>query len=243
MNYELKNINIKEKILVQTLEKIREYLLDKTHLPVQPGLMEGKMGVALFFFHYANYKNEVAYHDYAIDLIDEIQEQIFRNTPLNYTSGLTGIGSCIAYLIRQGLIDGDSDEILSDFDDNFNRHLTDRILYLSFDNITDIGTYLRFRYNGNNLTEKCCNMINRLIYILNLHMNINPKYSEKVVKWLIAFSEIYPSAQINEQLKKQLLAFDLKNFSKSYSEISLPFHGLRILSELDNHHSSWLALL
>jgi hypothetical protein len=74
------------------------------------------MGVILFFAHYARYRGESLYDEFAGELLDEIQEEIHADTPVNFESGLCGMGWGIEYLLQNGFMEGDSDEILSEID-------------------------------------------------------------------------------------------------------------------------------
>ena len=69
-----------------------------------PGLVHGKMGIAIFFFHYAQYTKNMLFADYALDLIGEIQNQIHVNSPADYEKGIAGIGIGIDYLIRNNFL-------------------------------------------------------------------------------------------------------------------------------------------
>ena len=40
-----------------------------------PGWVHGKMGISIFFFHYAHYTGNMLFADYAIDLIEEMKNQ------------------------------------------------------------------------------------------------------------------------------------------------------------------------
>lgn len=80
------------------------------------GLGNGKMGIAIFFFHYSRYTHSKQYEEYAEELIDEIFEELNLSIPLNFETGLTGIGWGIEYLSVNGFIEGDTDEILDEID-------------------------------------------------------------------------------------------------------------------------------
>lgn len=56
------------------------------------GLMHGKMGIAIYFFHLARETENQIYEDYAGELIDEIYEEISLTTPCDFENGLAGIG-------------------------------------------------------------------------------------------------------------------------------------------------------
>ena len=74
------------------------------------GLFHGKMGVVLFFAHYARYTDSAIYDDFAGELLEEICENIPETLPINLETGLCGIGWGIEYLIQNGFMEGDSNE-------------------------------------------------------------------------------------------------------------------------------------
>jgi hypothetical protein len=101
--------------LEKHLSQIAELLLLNGTLTVCPGLMRGKMGIAIFFFHYARYTDNPLFMDYAMDVIGEMQNQIHANSPADYEKGIAGIGVGIDYLIRNDFLDSE-DDIFEDFD-------------------------------------------------------------------------------------------------------------------------------
>ena len=62
------------------LRQIAEMLLLNGTLVDCPSLIHGKMGIAIFFFHYAQYTGNALFVDYAFDLIIEMQSQIHANS-------------------------------------------------------------------------------------------------------------------------------------------------------------------
>ena len=229
--------------LVNDLMQIKDLLMEKDNLPLSPGLIDGKMGVVVFFFHYSEYVKEDKYKDYAINLIEDLQSQIHSSTPINYASGLTGIGTAIEYLSQQCMIDVDTDELLFDFDKTFKSLLKERVLYLSVKDVIDIGKYFQFRFSNKEVTPKVKKVMEQLTNVLNLHMAVHPKYSSRAIGWLSAFSEKYQS---------DLLAILLEKLSDaSLEELSdndlcmqqSVFAGLEILSQLDDRHLSWKEIL
>jgi hypothetical protein len=82
------------------------------------GLMHGKMGIAIYFFHLARETKNQIYEDYAGELIDEIYDEIDTNTPCDFENGLAGIGWGIEYLVQNGFIAADTDEALEAIDNH-----------------------------------------------------------------------------------------------------------------------------
>ncbi len=98
------------------LERIANILLLNGSFTDYLGLLNGKMGIAIFFFHYARYCNNTVYEDYAGEFVDEIYEEINTSTPVNLADGLTGIGWGIEYLVKNGFVQANTDDALSEID-------------------------------------------------------------------------------------------------------------------------------
>jgi hypothetical protein len=64
--------------------------------------------------YYARYTGDLTYEDFAVSLIEEIQEEIYTGTPFCLDEGICGIGWGIGYLVREGFVDGDADFLLED---------------------------------------------------------------------------------------------------------------------------------
>jgi lantibiotic modifying enzyme len=88
------------------------------------GLLHGKMGIAIYFFHLARETKNQIYEDYAGELIDEIYDEISAKTAVDFENGLAGIGWGIEYLVDNGFIDADTNEVLEDFDNRIIHEIT-----------------------------------------------------------------------------------------------------------------------
>jgi Lantibiotic modifying enzyme len=229
--------------LVSELEQIKDLLMEKKNIPLYPGLIDGKMGIAVFFFHYAEYVKEEKYNDYANNLIEDVQNQISFDTPLNYNSGLTGIGTAIEYIVQQGMTDDNTDEILSDFDKIFKLYLKERVLYMPINDIIDMGKYFQFRFSNKENTPKTKKTMERLAYVLSLHMAVHPKNSPRAISWLSAFSKKCHSGVITDLLEKLSDISPEKLPDDDLYMQNRAFAGLEILSLLDKQHLSWKEIL
>lgn len=85
-------------------------------------LFTGRMGIVLFFFHYAQYMKSELYEDFAGELLDDIYEDITDGIPISLEDGLCGVGWGMLYLIRQGFADGNADEVLEIIDRKIEVH-------------------------------------------------------------------------------------------------------------------------
>ena len=113
-------IQDQEETIERDLVQIANMLLLNGTLTECPGLVHGKMGVAVFFFHYAKYTDNMLFADYAMDLIDEMQKQIHVSSPADFEKGIAGIGIGMDYLIRNNFLIVE-DDICEDFDDRMVR--------------------------------------------------------------------------------------------------------------------------
>lgn len=80
------------------------------------GLQHGKMGSVLFFFHYARFTGNAFYENYAEELFGEVYNDIDKSVNYGFSNGLCGIGWAVEYLVKQGFIEGDTDEALEEID-------------------------------------------------------------------------------------------------------------------------------
>ena len=80
------------------------------------GLLHGKMGIALFFYHYAKHTGNSVYSDYADDLLDDIWKNLHNRLPDTFESGATGIVWGVEYLIQNSFVAGNSNAICADVD-------------------------------------------------------------------------------------------------------------------------------
>ena len=125
------------------LEKIANHYLFYGSFYSDLGLYNGKMGMVIFFFHYARYTGNSLYEDFAGELLDDIYEDITDNISF---SQLCEIGWGILYLLQQGFVEGNADEVLEIIDERI------ELQHSEYMNIME--HYLRFR---GTLKEKVAN--------------------------------------------------------------------------------------
>lgn len=114
------------------------------------GLFHGKMGIVLFFAIYGQKKGKKQHQDFSQTLLDNIWENIDNDTPVNFASGLAGIGWGIEYLIQNGFVSGDSQEICADLDQAIMEYDSTLISdYSVKTGITGIIYYVLSRIKGN----------------------------------------------------------------------------------------------
>jgi len=92
---------MEKKLTSKCLQRVAETLIINANLMYDVGLLNGKMGIALFFFHLARKTGISVYEEYAGELIDQICESLPRDMSVRYVDGLAGIGVGIEYLCQK----------------------------------------------------------------------------------------------------------------------------------------------
>ncbi|MCG2588209.1 lanthionine synthetase LanC family protein [Rhodohalobacter sulfatireducens] len=88
------------------------------------GLLNGKMGISIYFFHLAKNTSDGKHQEIAETLIDDVYQEVSKGrTPPNFEDGLAGIAWGIEYLVQQGFVEAETDDVLSVVDDKIYRHL------------------------------------------------------------------------------------------------------------------------
>ncbi|WP_057938616.1 lanthionine synthetase LanC family protein [Algoriphagus resistens] len=92
------------------------------------GLLNGKLGLCIYFFHLARQTGKAEYQEMAENLISEVYENLGKNkTSTDFEMGLAGIGWGISHLVSSGYVDADLDEALEELDDEIYVFLVDNI--------------------------------------------------------------------------------------------------------------------
>lgn len=132
-----------------------------TCIPIK-GLFHGQMGLVIFFFHYACIK-DISYRETAERLLDSLLDSLSIEMSDNYADGLAGIGTAIEYLLQNGFVTGDADEILAEIDER----LVTSMLHISLSdpdsskNICGWLRYFRFRLQQWNIKTKSIYQLNK----------------------------------------------------------------------------------
>lgn len=115
------------------LIRIARHLIVNTTYLDNLGLYTGKTGIIIFFAQLSSYLENTIYRDFAGKLLDEVFANIHIEMPVNMRNGLCGIGWTVEYLLREGFIEGNSNEVLSDIDKKVMEYELNRICDESFE--------------------------------------------------------------------------------------------------------------
>lgn len=163
----LKETNESKERIDAFLKRIANVLLINASFTDNLGLLNGKMGIAIFFYNYSGYTKNKIYEEYAGELIDEIYEEIRINTPVNFADGLTGIGWGIEYLVRNNFVQADTDEALSEIDSTVYRiRLNTPVLINTGDNFFSYGHYYISRLRGHKIDDEDLNTLIKKYHLI-----------------------------------------------------------------------------
>lgn len=128
------------------LNRIANHLLLHASYTPDLGLYHGKMGIVLFFAHYARYTGNPSYDDFSGDLLDELYAELHADMGVDLETGLCGIGWGIGFLLLHDFMDGNPDEILTDLDQIIMKRDIRRVDDFSLETgLAGISCYVRMR--------------------------------------------------------------------------------------------------
>lgn len=99
-----------------SLQQIANTILLNTRQINNLGLLDGKIGITLFLYHYSQINGNSIYRNYADELFDEIFNNLYDTMPADFSNGLTGIGWCIQNLLKNKIIAVNYGKILEEID-------------------------------------------------------------------------------------------------------------------------------
>lgn len=113
--------------MFEKLQEINGYLLENAKGENGLGLLHGKLGLGIYFYHLAKKTESPEFQAAAESLIGEIFEKL-RETKLSpdFENGLAGIAWGISYLVNSDFVEADLDETLSELDDRIFKFLEDQ---------------------------------------------------------------------------------------------------------------------
>ena len=116
--------------------RIDHALLLYCDLLKKAGLAHGKFGVALYFYLRAGTGKDGVYAMTADMLLEDVMEELTLDMPVDFLYGITGIGWGVEFLIRQGMVSANRDEVLEELDEavakSMDNSKSDLLLFCSF---------------------------------------------------------------------------------------------------------------
>lgn len=157
------------------------------------GLLDGKVGISLFFYSYARYTNNKIYSELAGELIDQVYEGLDKYVDRNFFSGLTGIAYGIDYAIKNKFVETDESDgdILEDIDTDLSSIDENTFLLELESNLPLFSKGLYFlhrndKYALSKITEEC------LVFLLNYDRDLPLSYINSILYFInnVLLSEI-----------------------------------------------------
>jgi hypothetical protein len=156
--------------IAEQLRQLSDTLIINASFLNDIGLLNGKTGIALFFFHLAQATGIGVYEEYAGDLIDQLCESLHQDMSVHYTDGLAGLGVGIEYMIRERFIDADADETLEAIDNAIRHHILYHLPATPeiCTGITGLGKYCMERQPGRSeVSDEDCACLQRVVDALS----------------------------------------------------------------------------
>lgn len=211
------------------LQRISNFLLINGGFLDNSGLYTGEIGLVLFFFCYARYTQNNLFREFSFKLIEKIQNSIHQETPINYKNGLAGIGATIEYLVQEGFVEANTDDILEEFDDRI--FSTSSIPRMSFEEVISVAYYAIWRIHGSH-TKKYLLLNTILPQVLNAIKEWckNCGVSHSVIFHFSETIEMESSISLSDKPFDSHVWFSL--FDKYYPNISLTNQYICLLGDM-----------
>lgn len=134
---------------INNLKNNIDYQLLYGSFSTDQSLLNGRMGLSLFFFYCARVTNNHFYEDFAGELLEDICKHLAFDIAVDFADGLCGIGWAVEYMKQLGFVEGDTDEILEEIDAKVMERDLRRITDTSLEHgLEGIIAYIRARLDS-----------------------------------------------------------------------------------------------
>lgn len=180
--------------------------------------MEGEMGRAIAFYHLFRQTGDKEWKEKAETLLDEIIDGCSVELPLTYGDGLCGVGVGVEYLIQEGFVEGDSNEILCEMDSLVYHAINCRALSgLEIDDgVCGLAYYLYFRLRKRKELDSISVLRNKehLIYLIDWIADLLPatKHLSTLYEVFFILCQLHTLNVLNAKVEK-LIEYCLKEIS------------------------------
>ena len=100
----------------KTLKRIIQHLIIYSAFVDHIGLMNGKMGIALFFYHLHGFTKNENHKRFANKLIEDITGKLDYKIPRTFFDGLIGISWGFDHIIRNNFVAFEDEDMLTELD-------------------------------------------------------------------------------------------------------------------------------
>jgi hypothetical protein len=177
------------------------------------GLLTGKLGMAIFLFHYGKCYHNAACTQLADDFIEDIRINRNKITSVDYGNGLSGIDAGLKYLAKNEFIDAD----LAEMPEMAVQTICNSFLNFPSDNVHEhlyrlsgLGKYFAQDYRKISLTtigpfsksnRKCVSQLINLLGLLDV--NLIPQLDHKGILCMMdVLSRIYQTGYKEKEIRQ-----------------------------------------
>ena len=193
-------------------------------------LFHGKMGLSIYLFHMAKIESNPEYHSMADKLLDQVLlHDLSKNHSIDVEDGLAGVGLGVTWLVKNGFIEGDLNEMLEVIDNAIYRRIVFQTNPASFSPIQllHLTGYLYIRLKEQTAGTQCIASLlqDLIIKVLNmLYSKIDDEflnesytfsayhYQLPVLLWVI--SKLLEAGFYNDRIYKMLDDLQLRILSR-----------------------------
>lgn len=175
------------------LDIINEILIEEAPVLSNIGLLNGKMGICLYFYHLARNTRNETHQQIAEHLLDDVYEKVSQgHTTTDFEKGLTGIAWGIEYLTKNEFVQANTDIILKEVDDKIYRTIIasiDRMPIGLRKGALGYILYLIARLDGEDITDRSNN--NKFIFkrvLIELVNQVGKRVEEREITLQEPFS-------------------------------------------------------
>jgi hypothetical protein len=224
------------------LQKIANTLVINTQRISNLGILEGKMGIALFLYHYARYSSKETYAGFADTILDRVYDLIHTSMSFDFASGLSGIAWGIDYLIKNKFVEGDVNEILEDIDERFlaNINNTTKIPVSDGDYLYGYGFYFLLRTakdNHNAISSQAATVLQKLLENCSKQIEADKKelslsFFNSILYLLLQLNNISEISEYRQALLKKIIMLVPKTLTDwlcDYTDLKTFLHFIDLL--------------
>jgi len=226
------------------MKEIQKKITDKLLLseinryPVS--LLHGKMGLSIYFFQMSKNETKPEYQSIAEQLLEQIlQHDLSPNHSIDVEEGLAGVGLGVTWLIKNGFVEGDLNEILETIDDIIFRRIAfqENQFHFSSTKLLGLTGYLIIRQKEQTDTNMRTVYQDLIIKAMNM---LYAKIDDDFLNESYSFSIYHYQLPALLWVISKLIEADFYNYRiyKILDELRL-----RILSRIPLLHSNRLYLL
>lgn len=159
---------------------IFRHLMLKTSSLHSNGLWNGKMGICLFFYRYADFSQNPLHSEFAGEILDEIIDSIDVNILYDFDNGIYGIAWGIDYLIRHGYVEADPDDFFANLDEKlYQRKFSAFSNSIEISYLKGVAYYLISRL-GNRYSSRHSLLYDNVDLLCRKIQKVNPKDDELI---------------------------------------------------------------